>query len=165
MSRLDKFDEILDGFKDREYESMKYIPDTEGIKKIYEILIGCREYPSTNPKMCYIASEKGKFKELTYVSKLENMEYPEFAAVWMQKALEYMEEKNLQISGVVYYTGNMHPLGFVQKENIRGRKHVPGGVDMPDFMLIIDIKGRYSKYTEFNTHPNVSMVSEVILKK
>lgn len=143
MSRLDNLGEILDGYEGREYKSNGYLPSEEDIKKIHESMT---EEKDTFVKLGYIACKQDTFVDVSCPVALymDGPKLPIIPDTAMYVTLKQIKEKNLDFAGVVFYTAEMHPVEFMNKEVPDEKKFVPDGVKMPDLVLIIDRERRYT---------------------
>ena len=155
MSRYQDLGKILKKLEGRKYKP-DYMPTKEDIDKIHKILTEDQEL---FVKLGYIACKQDILVDVSCPAALymDGPKLPIISDVAMHTTLKQIKEKNLDFAGTVYYTADVHPAEFMQKEQPSLRKSVPDGVKMPDLALIIDKEGQYIMFKGKELYDNLGV--------
>lgn len=133
MSRLDNLGEILNSYEGRRPKP-DYFPSEEDIKKIHASLF------EHSWHMLYIGCKNNEYDGALFICHEEPPK--PIAEEAMQATLDCLHANDLDFAGILFYSGDMHPVEYVKKKNPRNKKCVPDNVEMPDLMIIMDKRGK-----------------------
>ena len=132
MSRIDKLDEILEGYKGRKYKS-NYLPSEKDLKDMH---LSLKDHTRFN--LLYIGCKQDNYDGLFVMQE----EPPKpISDESMQASLDTIKNNDLDFTGILHYTNDLHPVEFMQNGELkseRASKEVivcSGALESPHLLL------------------------------